>query len=163
MFCPNCGAQNSSRQNYCRFCRLNLQKAAQSLTSQLVFGEEAQRLKTLSAIRRAADFALTVLVGAALIGLIAYLTSAPDFGKSLIKICLASFILLNIARELVAYFQRQERSESEVAEGELETPERFEQRDTNQLLEEKPFQPAAHIIENSTKLLPLENKTRKFE
>jgi hypothetical protein len=38
-----------------------------------------------------------------------------------------------------------------------------EQKDTAKLLEEKPFEPAASVTENSTELLLVKNRTKKFE
>lgn len=35
MYCPNCGNKNTEDQNFCRSCRLGLEKIALSLTEQL--------------------------------------------------------------------------------------------------------------------------------
>jgi hypothetical protein len=40
--------------------------------------------------------------------------------------------------------------------------ERFESKETAKLLEEKPFGAVPSVIENSTELFPVENKTRKL-
>jgi hypothetical protein len=163
MFCSNCGAKNSKKQNYCRFCGLNLQEAAKSLTSQLVFGEDSNLLKTLSKVKRTVDFASTALVGVLIVGIIAYLSFAPAFGKDLLKISLGLFLLLQTGEGVIGYFQRKERSKSKSKKFESDETEHFKAKETAKLLEERPFEPVASVAENSTELFPMEKKTRKFK
>jgi hypothetical protein len=161
MFCPNCGANNNKRQNYCRFCGLNLQESAKSLMNQIVFGEDSKSLKKLSSIKRVVDFTSTALIGMLVVGIAAYLFFFdPKFGKDLIKISLGVFFLLKTIQEIIGYFQRQARSENKRFEPNV--VERFESKETAKLLEEKPFEPVPSVIENSTELFPAENKTRKL-
>jgi len=163
MFCPNCGAKNNKKQNYCRFCGLNLQDTAKSLTNQIVFGEDSKLLKTLSSVKRTVDFASGALIGALIVGIVAYLFFAPEFGKNLLKISLGIFLLLTMVQESIGYFQRKERSKSKTDRFEPQTVEKFESKDIAKLLEEKPFEPVPSVVENSTELFPIENKTRKFQ
>jgi hypothetical protein len=163
MFCPNCGANNNRKQNYCRFCGLNLQDTAKSLTTQIVFGEDSNLLKTLSSVRRVSDFASTALVGVLIVCAIAFLFFEPNFSKDLMKISLGIFFLLKIIQDIIGYFQRKERSKTKTNKFEQNTVEQFESKETVRLLEEKAFEPVPSVIENSTELFPIENKTRKFE
>ena len=161
MFCPNCGANNNKKQNYCRFCGLNLQDTAKSLTTQIVFGEDSKRLKTLSTVKRVVDFTSTALIGAFIVGFVALFFFAPEFGRNLWKISLGVFLLLQIVQQSIGYFQRQERSKAKRFEP--NKIEQFESKETAKLLEEKPFEAVPSVVENSTELFPIENKTRKFE
>ena len=121
MFCPNCGANNNKKQNYCRFCGLNLRDTAKSLTNQLVFGEDTNLLKTLSSVKRIVDFASTALVGVLAIGVVAYLFFEQGFGKDLMKISLGVFFLLKIVQEIIGYYQRQKRSKARASKFERNT------------------------------------------
>lgn len=162
MFCPNCGANNNKKQNYCRFCGLNLQDTAKSLTNQIIFGEDSKSLKKLSFIKRVIDFTSTALIGMLIVGIAVYLfLFDPKFGKDLIKISLGIFFLLKTIQEIIGYFQRRARIENKRFEP-MEA-EKFESKETAKLLEEKPFEPVPSVVENSTELFPIENKTRKFE
>lgn len=161
MFCPNCGANNNRKQNYCRFCGLNLQETAKSLTNQIVFGEDSKSLKKLSSVKRVVDFTSTALIGMLVVGIAAYLFFFdPKFGKDLIKISLGVFFLLKTIQEIIGYFQRRARSGNQRFEP--NRVERSESKETAKLLEEKPFEPVPSVIENSTELFPVESKTRKL-
>lgn len=161
MFCPNCGANNNRKQNYCRFCGLNLQETAKSLVNQIVFGEDSRSLKKLSSVKRVVDFTSTAVIGMLVVGIAAYLfLFDPKFGKDLIKISLGVFFLLKTIQEIISYFQRRARSENKRFEP--NGGERFKSVETAKLLEEKPFDPVPSVIENSTELFPAENKTRKL-
>lgn len=162
MFCPNCGANNNKKQKYCRFCGLNLQDTARSLISQRVFGEDSDLLKTLSSTNRMVDFAAIALIGVLIAGVAAYYFFAPLFGENLVKVSLAIFFLLKIIQDIIRYFQRRERSKTQTNKFGQQT-EQVESKATVKFLEEKPFEPVPSAVENTTELLPVENKTRKFE
>lgn len=161
MFCPNCGANNNRKQKYCRFCGLNLQDTAKSLTNQLVFGEDTDTLKTLSSVKRSLDFPLTALAVVLIAGVVAFLFFEPAFSKNLLKICLGIFFLLKTLQEIIGYFQRRERSKAQ-ANKFGRSVEQVESKETARLLEEKPFEPVSGVAENTTELLPVENRTRKY-
>jgi hypothetical protein len=161
MFCPNCGAKNNKKQNYCRFCGLNLQETAKSLMNQIVFGEDSKSLKKLSSVKRFVDFTSTALIGMLVVGIAAYLFFFDlKFGKDLIKISLGVFFLLKTIQEIIGYFQRRARSENKRFDA--YGAEEFESKETAKLLEEKSFEPVPSVIDNSTELFPVENKTRKL-
>lgn len=163
MFCPNCGAHNNNKQNYCRFCGLNLRDTAKSLTNQIVFGEDSDLLKSLSSVKRVIDLASAALVGVLIVSVVAYLFIEPGFGKDVMKISLGIFFLLKIIQEIIGYYQRQERSKARANKFEPSTTEQLESKEAVKFLEEKPFEPVPSVVENSTALLPIENKTRKLE
>ena len=160
MFCPNCGAKNNRNQNYCRFCGLNLQETAKSLNDQMAFGESSQYLKNLSKARQTANFVLTVLIGSSIASGIFYLFYDAKIGASLLKISMALFFLSLITQGI---FTRLQRKESEKKVNRRSRTNEFESKKTAKLLEEKPFVPARSVVENSTQLFPVENKTRKLD
>lgn len=161
MFCPNCGASNNRKQNYCRFCGLNLQDTAKSLMDQIVFGEDSKSLKKLSSVKRVVDFTSTALIGMLIVGIAAYLFFFdPKFGKDLIKVSLGVFFLLKTIQEVIGYFQRRARSENKRFEP--KASEQFGSKETAKLLEEKPFEAVPSVLENQTELFPAENRTRKL-
>lgn len=162
MFCPNCGASNNKKQNYCRFCGLNLQDTAKSLISQIVFGEDSNLAKSLSSVKRHIDLVLAVLAGVSIVCAIAYFFFGLGFGKDMMKIGIVIFFLLETILGTVGYYLRQERSKAKTNKFEPNPVGQFESKETAKLLEEKPFEPVPSVIENSTELFPVENKTRKI-
>ena len=163
MFCPNCGAKNDEKQNYCRFCGLNLQSTAKSLTTQIIHGENSDSLKKMRAVKRTVDFASALLVGVWIAAVVADIFFRIEFSKDLLIISLGLFILFQIIQAAVGYFQRNDETESKTKKFKPNEVEHFEAKETGKLLEERPFEPVASVTENSTELFPIENKTRKFE
>ncbi len=163
MFCPNCGAKNSKKQNYCRFCGLNLRDTAKSLMSQLVFGEDSNLVKSLSSVKRVIDLALAALAGVLIVCAVAYFFFDPGFGKNVLKMGIVIFFLLEAIMGTVGYYQRKERSKARDNKFEQQRTEQLGPKETVKFLEEKPFEPAPSVAENSTELLPIVNETRKFE
>lgn len=161
MFCPNCGASNNKKQNYCRFCRLNLRDTAKSLKDQIVFGEESALLKKLSTVRRAVDVLSTVVIGVLLAGIAAYLFFIDQkFGMDLIKISLVVFFGLKTVQETIGYFQRRARKGNKTLEPTRGTE--LEGAPTAKLLEDRPFEPAHSVVEEPTELLNAEKETAKL-
>lgn len=163
MFCPNCGAKNSRKQNYCRFCGLSLREAEKSLTSQLVFGEDSNLAKSLGSVKRVIDLALAALAGVVIFCAVAYFFFGSGFGKNMMKTGAVIFFLLEGILGIVGYYQRKERSKARAANKFEQKDEELQSKETVKLLEEKPFEPARSVVENTTELFPVENKTRKFE
>ena len=162
MFCPNCGANNNRKQKYCRFCGLNLEDTAKSLTSQLVFGEDSKLVKSLSSARRVLDFALAALAGVVIVGGVAYFFFDVGFGKNMMKTGVVIFFLLETILGIAGYYQRQERSKARASKFGRDI-EQVESAETVRLVEEKPLAPVPSVVENRTELFPGENRTRKFD
>ena len=162
MFCPNCGANNNKKQNYCRFCGLSLQDTAKSLMNQIIFGQDSKVLKTLSSVKRTVDFTSAMLIVGGIVGVVAYYFFGREFGKDLAKTSLVIYFLLKLVQEVISYFQRRERSKAKpnnFGQG----VGQFEPEKAVKFLDEKPFEPARSVAEHTTELLPIENKTRKLE
>lgn len=166
MFCPNCGANNATEQNYCRACGLNLEDAAKSLLAQIPSAESATLLRHEKMIDRFGMFALGGLGVVALIALTAglwYLVTKVIIGGTNVfaVILLVSFFVFAIFSLIFVVFNESLKEKK----AKLKTPEKNELSapQTSKLLADKPFESVKSVVEHSTELLPVENKTRKFE
>src|SRR3712207_546618 len=137
MFCPNCGAKNNKKQNYCRFCGLNLRDTAKSLTSQIVFGEDSNLVKSLSSVKRFMDLALAALAGVLIVSAIAYFFFDAGSGKGMLKIGVIIFFLLETILGTVGYYQRKARSKARANKFEQGTIEQLGTKEAVESLEEK--------------------------
>ena len=167
MFCPNCGANNTSEQNFCRQCGLNLEDAAKSLLAQIPSAEKANLMRHEKWLERFGNFALGGLGGVALIAFTAglwyfvskFIVSGTNIWTIVLFVAFAIFGLLSLIFVIFNESLKEKKAKlKQSSANELETP-----KTTGKLLEEKPFEPARSIVESSTELLPLENKTRKFK
>ena len=153
MYCPNCGAKNNKKQNFCRYCGLHLQEIEKAFSNQLVFGTETKRLKNLRQIRQITDYAQFFTFLMLALGLI-FLFYDSSFGKMLITASFLAYFLAETVRQIFGYFQRQSSAQHREAENSrIAKKNEFETRETNKLLEEKPFVPVSSVTENSTELL----------
>ncbi len=160
VFCPNCSAKNTIEQNFCRFCGLNLQETTKSLVAQVTFGKNASELKQLQLIKKFTDCGSNILVILVSIAIVFYvyviLTKMVFSGERvLIGLVLLSMIYQFVMRRIRRIKRNKVKENNE--EANLSSP-----GETAKLLEEKIFAPAASVTENSTELLYIENKTRKF-
>lgn len=165
MYCPNCGAQNKKKQNYCRYCGLHLQDIEKSYLSQLVFGEDTKRLKNLRKVRKFVDYVQFLSFVLGLIGIYMLFFSDAATGKNLMAISLTVFILPQTVQEIISYFYRRSSRENkrtlvsnETQQNEVETGE------TKKLTEDKPFAAVLSVTEGETELLYADrNSTKKFQ
>ena len=158
MYCPNCGSDNSKTQNYCRFCGLNLVQTGKSLKSQLAFGERSYRLNKSDRIKRLINQATDVLTIVFFAVLMTIFLLDADYLKTFLTISVAIYFSMQFLKLIVYYWQR-----SQVRENVAASAKEFETKETNKLLEDKPFEAiASPVREDSTRLLHVENKTRKF-
>ena len=167
MYCPNCGCENSKHQNFCRFCGFYLTETAKSLKLQRAFGERAYKLKKSDQIKRISNRVSESLLIGFISGLIVVLLVDADKTKLFLKYSIALYVIFQIGLWFVNYRQREEtkRNMGERNEADETKNRAFETMETSKLLEEKTCEPAAAaaVTENSTELLFVENKTRKFE
>lgn len=163
MFCPNCGARNNKKQNYCRFCGLNLRDTAKSLISQLAFGEDSGLVKSLSSVRRVIDFALAASAGVVIACGVAYFFFGAGFGRGAMRTGMAVFFLLQLILGAVSYYQRRERGKARANRFEQNQAEQLKPAEAAAYLEEKPFEAVPNAVEHTTELLRVESKTRKLD
>lgn len=167
MFCPNCGANNTTEQRFCRACGLNLEDTAKSLLLQIPSAEGAKLLRQEKSLERFGGIVFScfgiILLGA--IGGIIYaiITGLILSGKNpLLGVFLTVFTIF--AALMLVYVGLREDLKEKKKRLSLEKQKEFaEPKITGKLLEEKPFEPASSVTENSTELFVVENKTRKLE
>jgi hypothetical protein len=160
VFCPNCSAKNKIEQNFCRFCGLNLQETTKSLAAQLEFGKNARELKQLQLIKKLTDYgsvALTIIVSIALAFYVyAVLTKMIFSGE---RILLGLLLLSMVYQFVMRHIRRLKRNKVKENNDKVDL---LLQRETEKLLEVKPFTPVNSVTENATKFLFVENKTNKL-
>nr|AIA10782.1 zinc-ribbon domain protein [uncultured bacterium] len=164
MYCPNCGAPNKKRQNFCRYCGLHLSDIEKTFLDQSVFGAETERLKNLRNVRKLTDNAQLFSFLMLALGIIALVFSDTGIGKVLLTAGLLSFFLAQAVREIFGYFQRQNSQKNIRREmsNEAKQPE-VKTKETNKLIDEKPFVPVPSMSENSTELLFVDRKSNVSE
>lgn len=165
MFCPNCGANNSTEQKFCRSCGLNLEQTSISLLEQLPNAQAAnltareRRLEKFGAI---AFGGFGIVIGLAVLGIIyAILTGMILSGKQpwigVLLVLFIVFALLSVSYVIFAedLKERKNKLKSNAA-NELASP------DTGKLLHEGIVEPVPSVTEDSTELLPARKNTRQF-
>jgi ABC-type bacteriocin/lantibiotic exporter with double-glycine peptidase domain len=167
IFCPNCSAKNKIEQNFCRFCGFNLQDTTKSLVAQLSVDKNASRFNQLKLIKRLSDFAsvgLIILVSTGIIlSILAILSHMVFSGRRVLLGLFLIYLIFEFAIRQIRRIKRRKILEDEAKTSPLTTDE-LEAKETAKLLEEKPFEPAARsVTENTTGLLYVEQKTKKFE
>lgn len=167
MFCPNCGANNSTEQKFCRSCGLNLEKTAENLLLQIPSAESAKLLKRERNLEKFGNivfggFGVVLLVGIiAIIYLI--ITKVILSGNSVFGgIMLIAFVIFAALSLAYVVFNEDLKERKQKANPALAN-ELAEGKETGKLLEEKPFEPVPSVTENTTDLLYAERKTRKLE
>jgi hypothetical protein len=162
MHCPNCGSRNKKHQNYCRYCGLHLPGIEKLFLSQLVFGEDTERLKRLRSVRKLIDYTLIFIGVLFFWGIFRLLTGGFDGGKDLVKLSVVAFFLLIAVDKVLGYFQRRELKTNRRDVIVNEETEQLATRETAKLIEEKPFSPVSNLTKASTELLFVEAKTKRL-
>lgn len=166
MFCPNCGAKNSSEQKFCRLCGMNIEQTAIELAEQ--FGDDREDSeKTVDRFFRGlgkfafGGLGIVILIG---IGFLLYTIfmqlilegSRIEFGIFLmVFIVFAALSLAYVFYNEIKKDRKQSRP-SEASQKEFSAP------DTRSLLNEPSQIPIPSIVEDTTDLLTVESKTRKL-
>jgi hypothetical protein len=175
MFCPNCGANNSTEQNFCRSCGLNLEKTAESLLEQIPTAESANLLKQKNLLEKFGNVTFGGLVTVFLLGISILvftiynkmILSGTNVSLGFFLIFLVIFGMLSLVYVFLNETLKKKKSLpnpvlNQETGAKVENRE-FEKKDTARLLEDKPFEPVPSVVEDSTELLKVENKTRKIK
>ena len=167
MFCPNCGANNSTEQKFCRACGLNLEKSAESLLEQIPTAQSASLLKHEKLIERFGNFALgglgvVVLFGGTILIYTVvkkFLVNGTDIYLAILLIAFIIFALMSLIFVIFNESLKEKKAKiNPIIKNELD-----EKKDAAKLLEEKSFEPIPSVTENSTELLYTKNKTQKLQ
>ncbi len=167
MFCPNCGANNSTEQKFCRSCGLNLEQTSISLLEQLPNAQAAnltareRRLEKFGAI---AFGGFGIVIGISVLGIIyAILTGMILSGKQpWFGVLLILFIVFGLLTVSYIIFSedlkdRKNKLKSNASHAELPSA------DTGKLLQESFVEPVPSVTEVSTELLTVKKNTRSLE
>jgi uncharacterized membrane protein YvbJ len=167
MFCPNCGANNTTEQKFCRSCGLNLTDVSKTLLEQIPSAESARLLRHEKTIERFGNFALGGFGVVLLCGVTAliytlvekFLVNGTNVYYAVFMIAFIIFALLSLVFVIFNETLKEKKAKINPAlKNEL-----TEKKDTAKLLEEKIFEPARSVTENTTGLIYAEQKTKKFE
>jgi hypothetical protein len=165
MFCPNCGSNNSGKENYCRSCGLSLEKVTLVLSEQVPSQMSANLRSQKERFEKLGMAALSVF-GLGLVGLLLYLIvyktmiAGGRFWEGLAM--LGVMILMSFGLIAVYLFAKA----NDVGKGHLpvENDDDVETiklaASTRELLPESRFEPIPSIVEETTELLKSERKPR---
>jgi hypothetical protein len=167
MYCPNCGNQTSTEQNFCRSCGLGLEKIAQSLTEQLPTQIDANQQKQKERIEKQGVIALSIFA-AGIIGLLLYLVVYKVIfvqGRTLEGLGILAFLAL-ISSGLVSVYLFAKANEVGQKNKTREisgSDEPLPSTRTAKLLREGYFEPVPTVTERTTDLLTVEKNNRRRE
>jgi hypothetical protein len=165
MFCPNCGANNSTEQKFCRACGLNLEQTALSLLEQIPSAESLKLLKRERNLEKFGNivftgFGLVLLTG---IGAIIYLiiTTVIMNGNVLGGVLIIAFLVFAALALTYVALNEDLKERKQKASPALKN-ELSEKLDTAKLLEDRPFEPVPTVTEGTTELLYNKTETKKL-
>lgn len=166
MFCPNCGANNSTEQKFCRSCGLNLEQTALSLLEQVPSAESAAILKKERALEKFGSVAFTGLGIAMLLGvmglLYVILTKMVLAGSSPLAGALLMVVIVFATLTLAYVFMNESLKERKSKLSPELLKELEDKRTTGNLLEEGNIEPVPSVTERTTELLYSRKKTKEL-
>ncbi|MCU1290578.1 MAG: hypothetical protein JWN60_2807 [Acidobacteria bacterium] len=167
MFCPKCGANNTTEQKFCRLCGLNLEQTSVSLLEQVASVKSAELFKRQRKLEKLGNFTFGGfgLVCLIAVGALIYFVftrmilsgSNAFFGSLLI----AFIVFAGLTLAYVAFEEELKESKQKLNPALLD--ELPEKRATGNLLKEESIKPAVSVTEDSTELLYAKNNTRKLK
>lgn len=167
MFCPNCGAANTTEQKFCRSCGLNLEKTAESLVEQLPTAQKANLLKQERRLETFGNiafggFGIVLLLGIA--GLVYYIftTMVLAGNQPLAGVLLINFIIFAALCLIYVVFREDLKEKKQKINPHIDK-ELEGTRDTGKLLDEGNLQPVSSVTEHSTDLLYDKLRTKKLD
>lgn len=168
MFCPSCGATNSTEQKFCRTCGMNLETVSETLLSQFPNAQQITLQKQEKMLERFGNYVFggfAVVIGLGAIGLIvgvilAMVVSGKDPLKGILLAVFLTFASLALSYVVMNEFLKDKRKKLQA-----NPPSDVllsESSQTGKLLDTGEFTPIPSVVEDTTSLLPVEARTRKF-
>lgn len=166
MFCPNCGSKNATEQKFCRTCGLNLESSARSLVEQMPPARSASLTKREQAIEKFGTVAFTglgLVLLTGVLGLLYYIFMLNIWNGRNIPLGIMLMLLVVFGAMALTYIYMVASEDGKKMGFNPAMPREIDKgADTGKLIEEGNFEPAS-VVERTTDLLHVENKTRKFE
>jgi uncharacterized membrane protein YvbJ len=166
MFCPNCGANNTPEQKFCRSCGLKVDAISQLVAEQTPTQEYAKLQKRKELFEKLGIFSISSfgLMGIGfLLWKVMYYKMILFGAEAIFWSAFTVFIIFGLLSVFFfnypKLFMNFDKLNPRLAPAENEKVA----NPTNKLLEEKPFEPVPSIVENTTDLLPIESRTRKLD
>lgn len=168
MFCPSCGANNSTEQKFCRTCGMNLETVSETLLSQFPNAQQATLQKQEKMLERFGTFVFggfAIMIGLGAIGLIigvifAMVVSGRDPLKGTLLALFLTFASLALSYVVMNEFLKDKRKRLKAEP--LPEIVLSSSADTGKMLKTGEFQPIPSVVDETTDLLPIEARTRKF-
>jgi len=168
MFCPNCGANNSTDQKFCRTCGLNLEKAAESLTEQVPNAGDKTLAKQTHLVEKFGEIAINGFMAICVFGILALLYTIitkfiiPGPASSVIfGILMILFIIFASLALAYVVFNEALKEKKKKTNVNMEK-ELSGSKNTGKLLDEGQLQPVSSVTENTTDLLHDRSRTQKL-
>lgn len=164
MFCPSCGAKNSTDQRFCRSCGLNLEPAAKSLLEQMgsSYGDDpTERGRRLERFGNFAFGGFLVAGSLAVLGLIYVILDRMVLSGSqpLMGIFVMFFVIFAVLSLVYVIFRENLSQESPPIKRSA-PPELQTAVSTSRLLDESHFQPIPAVTEDTTELLTVSKREK---
>ena len=165
MFCPSCGATNSTDQRFCRSCGLNLEPAAQSLLEHVPTGKRADLDRCERRIEKFGQIAFTgfmIVIGLGVLGLIYSILDRMVFsGDNPLAGLLLMAVLIFAMLTLAFVVFREDLKEKRMKAARTTVPELEMPAVTARLLQDdREFEPIPAVTEETTDLLPRQHQKR---
>ena len=166
MFCPNCGANNSTEQKFCRACGLNLEQTALSLLEQIPSAESAKLLKREKNLEKFGNIAFggfgVVLLTAIIAIIYLIITKVILTGNSVFGgIVLIAFMVFAALTLTYVALNEDLKERKQKASPALKN-QLSEKPEMAKLLEDRPFEPVPTVTEGTTELLYNKTETKKL-
>lgn len=162
MFCPNCGANNTTEQKFCRSCGLNLEETTISLLEQIPKAEYAGLRKHERMLEKFGNiaftgFSLAVFVGITAVIYVIFTKMVLTGNQPFAGLLLIAFIFFAGLALTYVFFAETLKGKRDKLNPRLNS-QTAELIPPKSLPDNAAFQPATSVIENTTELLNGEKK-----
>lgn len=166
MFCPNCGAKNSSEQKFCRSCGMNLEQTALDLADQFgavrdVSSQSIDRFFENLGKVAFGGFGTVLLIGLGFLLYTIFTRFILDGSQVAFGIFLFLFVIF-AAMSLSYVIYNEGRKDRRAGIRAEPTVRDLSVPDTGRLLTKPAEMPIPSVVEDTTDLLHVEAKTRKL-